>query len=461
MKKKKHIGIVAGILTLTLGAVHAEQSPWRLQQALDLPDWFELSGSTRVRYENLDGQFRTANDGSDQQLAFRTLLQGRVSFENFAMVAELEDSRQEFADEGSAVKSSMVNSTELLQAYAQFTFEDMFLDGSTSELRFGRQTMDAGSRRLSARNRFRNTLNAFDGATLYWKSDAVDVQAFYLLPVVRRPSDSDSLVDNEQEMDRSYDDYQFWGVHSTWKQLFASDAVFEVYFFGLNEADDGALSTKDRQLYTPGMRFYRKPAKAAFDYDVELIAQFGEQRESSADSDTTDLDHWAQFVHLEAGYTQDMPWTPRLAVLFDYASGDDDPDDDESNRFDTLYGARRFEHGPTGIYGSFARSNILSPGISLKAQPNARLQTQFAYRAYWLASDTDAWTTSGLRDSSGDTDSFVGHQMELRVKWEILPGNLSADFGYAHLFAGNFIKDAPNSTEGDSDYAYASLSFKF
>lgn len=461
MKNIRYIGMATSILALAAGTLTAEQSPWRLQEALDLPDWLELSGTARVRYENLDGQFRTANDGSDQQLAFRTLLQGRVSFENWGLVAEIEDSRQELSDEGSSVKTSMVNTTELLQAYAQFKIDDLFLDGSQTEFRLGRQTMDAGSRRLAARNRFRNTINAFDGATMYWKSDAVDLQAFYLLPVVRRPSDSASLLDNDQQMDRSYDDYQFWGIHSTWKNLFSSSTVFEAYFFGLNEEDDGDLSTKDRQLYTPGVRLYRKPAKSAFDYDIELMAQFGEQRSSSSASDTTDLDHWAQFVHLEAGYTQDMSWSPRLAVLFDYASGDDDPDDDESNRFDTLYGARRFEHGPTGIYGSFARSNILSPGISLKAKPSAQVQTQFAYRAYWLASDTDAWTTSGLRDSSGETDSFVGHQVELRLKWEILPGNLSADFGYAHLFAGNFIEDAPGSTEGDSDYAYASFTFKF
>ncbi len=451
------------IAALAGTALSADSGPWRLNEAFSLPDWFQLSGSTRVRYETLDGQFRSAYEGGDQQLAFRTLLEGRVQFENWGLVGEFQDSRQELADEGSPIGTSMVNTTELLQAYIQLKAEDLLQEGSRTELRLGRQTMDAGSRRLIARNRFRNTLNAFDGAVLYWKAKSgPDLQLFYLQPVVRRPSESPDLLDNEGLEDRSYDDFTFWGVHAGWKDFIRDKNQFETYLYVLDESDEGDLATKDRELYTPGLRFYRKPAKDAWDYDVELVVQFGEQRSSKSASDVSDLDHWAQFAHLEFGYTGDTAWSPRLALLFDYASGDEDPDDDESNRFDTLFGARRFEHGPTGIYGSFARSNIVSPGISLKLKPSAKVQTQFAYRAYWLASDTDAWTTSGLRDSSGETDRFVGQQVEARLKWDILPGNLSADMGLAYLFAGPFIHDAPNASgQGDSTYAYTSLSFKF
>jgi hypothetical protein len=452
-----------GASMLAGSLVHGASDPWRLQTALDLPDWLELSGSTRVRYESLDEQFRTASGGtSNQIIAFRTLLAAQLSFENWGLVAEFEDSRQDLSDEGSPLKTSDVNTTELLQAYLRLSAADLWQAGSDVELRLGRQTMDAGSRRLSARNRYRNTLNAFDGATLYWKSPSgPDLQAFYLMPVVRRPSSTSDLLDNEQQQDRSYDDFLFWGLHSTWKDLPAA-STGELYFYGIDENDEGDLATKNRQFYTPGLRVFRKAAKDAWDFDVELIAQFGEQRSSTAASDEVDLDHWAQFAHLEFGYTKDATWSPRFAVLFDYASGDEDPDDDESNRFDTLYGARRFEHGPTGIYGAFARSNILSPGLRLKVQPADTLSTQFTYRAYWLASDTDAWTSSGLQDTTGETDSFVGQQVEMQVKWDILPGNLSADVGVAYLFAGPFIHDAPNSTgQGDSAYAYTSLTFKF
>jgi hypothetical protein len=454
---------ILGVVFFVCSLATAATDPWRLQSALDLPDCLELSGSARVRYESLDEQFRTTSGGTGNQiLVFRTLLAAQLSFDNWGAVAEFQDSRQELADSGSPLKSSDVNTSELLQAYVKLKAADLLLDGSNAELRLGRQTMDAGSRRLSARNRFRNTLNAFDGASLYWKSPSgPDLQAFYLMPVIRRPSSSTDLLDNEQQQDRSYDDFVFWGLHSTWRDL-PVVSTGELYFYGIEEADEGDLATKNRQLYTPGLRVFRKAAKGAWDFDVELVAQFGEQRSGTSSSDEVDLDHWAQFAHLEFGYTQDGSWSPRFAVLFDYASGDEDPDDGESNRFDTLYGARRFEYGPTGIYGAFARSNILSPGIRMKVQPTDRLSTQLTYRAYWLASDTDAWTTSGLRDTSGDTDRFVGQQVEMQVKWDILPGNLSADLGVAYLFAGPFIHDAPNSSgQGDSAYAYSALTFKF
>ena len=83
--------------------------------------------------------------------------------------------------------------------------------------------------------------------------------------------------------------------------------------------------------------------------------------------DVTDLDHRAWFVHLDA--TRKLPgaWQPRVILRFDYASGDEDPDDGEWNRFDTLFGDRRWEFGPTGIYGALTRSNILSPGAALRA----------------------------------------------------------------------------------------------
>jgi hypothetical protein len=451
------------ILALASTTAMATDAPWRLQTALDLPDWFQVSGSTRVRYETLGGQFRSGYDGGDQQLAFRTLIEGRLQFENWGVVGELEDSRQQLADHGSPINTTMVNTTEMLQAYLQLKANDLIHAGSFAEVRLGRQTMDVGSRRLIARNRFRNTLNAFDGAALYWNDKASpDLQLFYFRPVVRRPSGADDLLDNEQEADRSYSEYQFWGIHSTWAMTEAPQSQFEAYFFGLNENDGGGRESKDRNLYTPGIRFYRKPAKNAFDYDFEMVVQFGTQRGSTASSDNKDLNHWAQFAHAEVGYTQDSTWSPRVAFLFDYASGDRDPDDNDSNRFDTLYGARRFEYGPTGIFGAFARSNILSPGVNLKVKPSPRIEVQLAYRAYWLAADKDAWTTSGLQDPSGKTDSFVGQEIDSRLKWDIIPGNLSADMGVSYLFAGPFIHDAPNSDgKGDSTYAYVSLAFKF
>ena len=55
----------------------------------------------------------------------------------------------------------------------------------------------------------------------------------------------------------------------------------------------------------------------------------------------------------------------------------------------------------------------------------------------------------------------MGSQIELRVGWEVVPGNILLEVGYAHLFAGRFIDEAPNSNRGDSNYVYTQLELEF
>lgn len=395
-------------------------------------------------------------------LAFRTTLRAELKFESFGATAELMDSEQALADSGTPLDTTMVNSFELLQAYGAFRWAGPLADGNRSEVRLGRQTLDLGSRRLVARNAFRNTVNAFTGALWQWElQQGPTVRAFYFLPHHRLPSDAPSLLDNEIQYDEESFDVQFWGLHTQWKGL-PLGGTGELYFFGLHEHDSVDLPTRNRELYTPGLRFSRAPSKGGWDYDVESVVQFGQARNSTAATDRTDLDHFAHFHHAEVGYTVEFAWSPRGALVFDYASGDHSPSDQESNRFDTLFGARRFDHGPTGIYGAFARSNIRSPGYSLGIRPASSVEAEFKHRLYWLASDRDGWTTSGVRDAAGASSSFVGHQVEAMIRWDILPGNLRLEAGLAHLFAGGFVEDAPNATHrGDSTYGYASFEVRF
>jgi hypothetical protein len=287
------------------------------------------------------------------------------------------------------------------------------------------------------------------------------LRAFYVLPVTRLPSDAASLLDNDVQFDEESFDLQFWGLHAHWPKLLWG-ATGEVYVFGLHEQDSADVPSRNRQLCTPGLRLSRRPAKRTWDFDLDSVVQAGTMRNSTAATDTRDLDHLAFFGHAEVGYTFDESWSPRVAVLYDYASGDDGPTDEASNRFDTLFGARRFEHGPTGIYGAFARSNIQAPGLKVSARPAPRFEVMTAYRPYWLASATDAWTTSGLRDPAGQSGSFVGHQLEAALRWVLRPGNARLELGGAYLFAGEFIENAPNSTDqGDTAYGYAALDVAF
>lgn len=145
---------------------------------------------------------------------------------------------------------------------------------------------------------------------------------------------------------------------------------------------------------------------------------------------------------------------PRVALEYDYASGDEDPNDSKNQRFDTLFGARRFDFGPTGIYGAFARTNLNSPGVRITATPTADVLLGLDHRAHWLASYTDSWVPAGLRDRSGRTSNYIGQQLELSARWDI-NSSLNLEASWTRLFKGEFAKTAPNAPDGqDVDYVY-------
>jgi hypothetical protein len=163
-----------------------------------------------------------------------------------------------------------------------------------------------------------------------------------------------------------------------------------------------------------------------------------------------------------------MPWSPRLGLEYDYASGDHNPKDNKDQRFDTLYGARRFDFGPTGIYGAFSRANINSPGYRINLTPRSDVSLQLDHRIFWLAQATDCWggaTCSGssfiLQDKTGRSGTNIGSQVDLIARWDF-NSSLNFETGYTHLFKGSFAKNAPNApAPGDVDYVYVESMLRF
>lgn len=429
------------------GADSPGWNTWRIDDAL--PDWISLAAEHRTRYEFLDDEFRSGTRGDREILVLRTLVHGRLRLADGLWIgAEVQDSRAEVNGD-TPLNTTIVNAVELLRAYVEWTREDVF--GGTIAAQAGRITMDLGSRRFVARNRYRNTINGFSGIDVGWESSAgTELGAFWMLPVRRQPNRLDQLRDNEIQDDEEDFDLQFWGVHAA--SALPVLGRGEVFFLGLREQDEPDRRTRKRELYTTGFRLFRVPERSRFDYTLETALQFGRSR---ATATAGRLDHFAHFHHAEIGYTFDCAWTPRLVLQYDFASGDGDPTDGDNNRFDTLFGARRFDFGPTGIYGPFARSNLNTPGVRLQLKPARSVTSFLAVRSFWLADRSDTWTTAGVRDARGKSGSYLGTQFEMRLRWELLPGNLRLETGYAHLFDGDFIENAPNSSRpGDLDYFY-------
>ena len=442
-----------------LGNAQYEKPVWNLHDTLNLPKWLSLSVEQRTRYETMDGSFKAGGKGGDQQIPLQTDVFAQARFNHFRFGGEFLDARQLGSDLATGLNNTHVDEADLIQGYLAWSDQNFLHSGLGTEIIAGRQTLNFGSRRLVARNAMRNTINSFDGLRLRvvdygnWQFNA-----FVTMPVNRYPSSATAILDGEHDFDTADGKTGFsGGFFEMYNISFGVNA--EMYLYHLDEGDSAKSQTRNRRYFTPGGRLYIKPAKGDVDFQLETIGQFGTIHTSATNNKA--LQHEAWYQHVDLGYTVDMNWKPRFAVLYDYASGDENPTDGNDERFDTLYGARRFEFGATGIYGAFARSNINSPGYNVGFSPLSNVQVGLSHRFYWLAEKKDAWTTSGLSDAKGKTDDYIGHQIELTSRWDV-NSSLNFETGWAHLFKGEFAKNAPKAPDTqDVDYFYVQSMLRF
>lgn len=442
-----------------LGNAQYEKPVWNLHDTLNLPKWLSLSVEQRTRYETMDGSFKAGGKGGDQQIPLQTDVFAQARFNHFRFGGEFLDARQLGSDLATGVNNTHVDEADLIQGYLAWSDQNFLHSGLGTEITAGRQTLNFGSRRLVARNAMRNTINSFDGLRFRvldygnWQFNA-----FVTMPVNRYPSSATAILDGEHDFDTADGKTGFsGGFFEMYNIGFGVNA--EMYLYHLDEGDSAKSQTRNRRYFTPGGRLYIKPAKGEVDFQLETIGQFGTIHTSATNNKA--LQHEAWYQHVDLGYTVDMNWKPRFAVLYDYASGDENPTDGNDERFDTLYGARRFEFGATGIYGAFARSNINSPGYNVGFSPLSNVQVGLSHRFYWLAEKKDAWTTSGLSDAKGKTDDYIGHQIELTSRWDV-NSSLNFETGWAHLFKGEFAKNAPKAPDTqDVDYFYVQSMLRF
>lgn len=416
-------------------------------------DGLRADATFRARVEAIDGQPRATGAHSDAALLLRTNIFAEYTTGPLAIGGELVDSRSYFEAADSSVSTSEVNTLEPLQAYVRYA------PAKSARLQVGRFTMDLGSRRLIARNGFRNTINGFTGARLdLGAPDDTSATLFWMLPQTRLPADRRRIADNAVELDRERTALQIFGAFVTRKAT-ARDAV-ELYAYRLAERDAPDFATRDRRLVTVGARARRLPAAGYFDYDVEGAYQTGTQRNSLSANDRTDHDVAAGFFQASIGYSFATAWSPRFAAGYDYASGD--RGDAAFNRFDTLFGARSADFGPTSLMGAVARANLSSPSIRLELTPDKRWDGQFTLRGLWLASATDSFGGTGVRDPSGASGRHAGTQFDARVRHWLIPKRFRLAVGGVVLAKGRFLRDAPNApATGDTHYGYVETTFSF
>lgn len=414
-----------------------------------------FSGSARIRYESLSGQYRPGRSASDQFLSTKLALGAELDLGAVSVVGEITDARGWKADDGSALSTSEVDTFEVPVLHLRYDARDWLGEGSKTQASLGRFYLNQGSRRLVATSAYPNVTTAFTGASVDWTRGDDSFSAFYVLPQNRLPSDLPALLDNDHDWNEESEDVRFWGLFYARKKAVAS-ATVEAYLYGLNEDDAADRATRNRDLWTLGGRIQQAPAKGRWDAEIEAAWQGGTSRATTAATDVTDLDVRAWFVHAEAGYTLDAPWSPRVALLYDVASGDKDPTDNENNRFDPLYGSRTGDFGPSALYGPLDRANVVAPGVRVQIKPTDRLDAFVSGRALWLQEARDSFSRTGVRDASGASGRFAGYQLETKARYWLQPRTLRLEISGAVLFDEGFLDRAPNAT-GLGDTVYGAI----
>jgi len=308
-------------------------------------------------------------------------------------------------------------------------------------VRVGRQELLYGNERLVSPLEWANVRRRFDGVKLFAHGDTWDVDLWYAKPVVVERIEGD---DYDEDLD-------FYGAYVTYKGIPRHGV--DVYFLAIDDAGsrrnpNGRIG--DISRYTLGSRFWGQTAD--FDYETELAGQWGRWA-----GDTIQAWMWS----FDGGYTfAKAPWNPRLGAGFDFATGDDDPNDGSVGTFDQLF---PLGHKYLGFLDLIGRQNITAVNVNLSAWPVAKkVKAAAAFHAFWLTEEKDALYNAGgaptRRDPTGDSGREIGTELDLTVAWKIDP-HQSILLGYSHFWDSNFIINTGKSE--DPDLFYVQYQFKF
>jgi hypothetical protein len=311
----------------------------------------------------------------------------------------------------------------------------------TVMFRLGRQELQYGAQRLISPLDWGNTRRTFDGIKVFADLPEWRVDAFAVRPVL---VDRRNLDDEDEKVD-------FYGLYTTFKGTKALSADF---YFLLLKNNNLLLNSNDnlgrRTLYTIGSRLWGK--KNNWDYETELAAQFGTFAGDRVR---------AWMATAGGGYTfTDLIWKPRLALLYDYASGDRDPTDGTHSTFNQHF---PLGHAWLGYLDLVGRSNIHAIKAQLKVNPSKKVTAWADFHTFFADQDRDALYSAGgskLRPApvGGAGSHKFGHELDLAVKI-VIDSHTTALIGYSHFWPGGFVRATGDDDE--PDLIYAQIEYKF
>ncbi len=349
----------------------------------------------------------------------------------------------------------------------QLSLELADYDAFPLGLTVGRQRLSYGEQRLVADSRWGNLGRTFDA----FKLRAQPSKDQWLELFAARPVQIKQDVLNDSDSS----DLFLGAYYSTNILSFQTTNLYLLHRDKTDNQPDldptntinprGTFNGPAQRITTIGSR-WKSNLHNGWDYNAEAAWQTGSLW--TTDRSTPALHHQAFAAHADVGYTWSSAWlSPRLGAGYNFASGDHNPADGKNTGFLNLFASN---HGKYGELDLFSWRNIHNAQIRLGAQFTKTLSGELSYHADWLADTADYWTRSngisaartntpdGRDVRSINAGNFAGQETDLVLKWAPKP-HFTLDLGYAHFFAGTYLK--ATGPADDADFAYLQTSITF
>jgi hypothetical protein len=218
------------------------------------------------------------------------------------------------------------------------------------------------------------------------------------------------------------------------------NSTIEPYFLWRSQssvkAQLGGVGTYDMKV--SGLRWLGTLARG-FDYNTDIAFERGGLLRDS-------ISAWAG--HWVLGYKPPrLPWSTRLAVEYNTATGSASAKLGQRNTFDQLYPT---EHDKCGLADQVGWKNIHHARIGPESKIVPRWSMAVRYSDYWLANAHDAlYTTSNAivaQTANGSAGRWVGQEVDF-VNLVQVSKITQIGAGLSHIFPGTFLK---LSTPGQS-----------
>jgi hypothetical protein len=381
-----------------------------------MPGWLRVRGEFRERTEAINNAgFVGGRD--DTYFLSRIRLTAAVSTRTVGATVQVHDARvgdKTVGPTGSPFKAAF----DVRQAF-------MDVGGANTKLqaRLGRQEIAFGDQRLVGHANWLNSGRSFDAARVTVRTDVghIDLFAASLVRIL------------DDELDKSGNGNRFAGGYASSGRIVPHGTV-EPYVFWRRDvsqrAESGAVDSL--QQLTTGARLIGK-LPARLDYNVEMDIQRGSL---GPDAVRAWAGHWLLRESLPGSLN------PHVSAEYNYASGDANPADGVRGTFDQLYPTA---HDKYGLADQVGWRNIHHVRIGFDVTPIRATPITVNVHSYRLAEHRDAlYAASGAplaRVPAGAASTRVGEEIDVQVA-RPLNAQLAFAAGYAHMFAGPFLKEA-------------------